>query len=60
MTPPYGLCLMIACAIGDIKLGKALKDVAIILLPMLGVLLIVILFPDIIMFLPRIFLSKFL
>jgi len=59
VTPPYGLCLLIACAIGDIKLGKALKDVAIILLPMLAVLLIVILFPDIIMFLPRLFLSKF-
>jgi len=59
VTPPYGLCLLIACAIGDIKLGKALKDVAIILLPMLGVLLLVILFPDIIMFLPRIFMSKF-
>jgi tripartite ATP-independent transporter DctM subunit len=59
VTPPYGLCLLIACAIGDIKLGKALKDVAIILLPMLGVLLLVILFPDIIMFLPRLFLPKF-
>jgi tripartite ATP-independent transporter DctM subunit len=59
VTPPYGLCLLIACAIGDIKLGKALKDVAIILLPMLAVLLIVVLFPDIIMFLPRFFLSKF-
>lgn len=59
VTPPYGLCLLIACAIGDIKLIKALKDVAIILLPMLGVLLLVILFPDIIMFLPRFFLPKF-
>lgn len=59
VTPPYGLCLLIACAIGNIKLGKALKDVAIILLPMLAVLLLVILFPDIIMFLPRFFLSKF-
>jgi len=59
VTPPYGLCLLIACAIGNIKLGRALKDVAIILLPMLAVLLTVILFPDIIMFLPRLFLSKF-
>lgn len=59
VTPPYGLCLLIACAIGDIKLIKALKDVAIILLPMLGVLLLVILFPDIIMFLPRLFMPKF-
>lgn len=59
VTPPYGLCLLISCAIGNIKLGRALKDVAIILLPMLAVLLTVILFPDIIMFLPRLFLSKF-
>jgi tripartite ATP-independent transporter DctM subunit len=60
VTPPYGLCLLIACAIGDIKLVKALKDVAIILLPMLVILLIVILFPDLIMFLPRMLMSKFL
>jgi tripartite ATP-independent transporter DctM subunit len=59
VTPPYGLCLLIACAIGNIKLGRALKDVAIILLPMLVVLLLVILIPEIIMFLPRLFLSKF-
>jgi TRAP-type C4-dicarboxylate transport system permease large subunit len=39
---------------------KALKDVAIILLPMLVILLIVILFPDLIMFLPRMLMSKFL
>ena len=60
VTPPYGLCLLIACAIGDIKLVKALKDVGIILLPMLMILLIVILFPGLIMFLPRLFMSKFL
>jgi tripartite ATP-independent transporter DctM subunit len=60
VTPPYGLCLLISCAIGEIKLLKALKDVSIILLPMLGVLLIVILFPDVILFLPRLFMAKFL
>ena len=59
VTPPYGLCLLIACAIGDIKLVNALKDVGIILLPMLGVLLFVILFPDLILFLPRLLMPKF-
>lgn len=59
VTPPYGLCLLISCAIGEVELKKAIKDVAIILLPMLGVLLIVILFPDIILFLPRLLLPKF-
>lgn len=59
VTPPYGLCLLISCSIGDVKLIKALKDVSIILLPMLVVLLFVILFPAIIMFLPRLFMAKF-
>ncbi len=59
VTPPYGLCLLISCAIGEIRLGEAMRDVAIILLPMLGVLLVVILFPDIILFLPRWLMPKF-
>jgi len=59
VTPPYGLCLLITCAIGEIKLVKALRDVGIILLPMLGVLLFVILFPDVILFLPRLLMAKY-
>ncbi len=53
VTPPYGLCLLIASAIGGIRLKEALRDVAIILLPMLGVLLFIILFPNVILALPR-------
>ncbi len=59
VTPPYGLCLLISCAIGEVELKRALKDVCIILLPMLGVLFLVILFPDIILFLPKLLLPKF-
>ena len=59
VTPPYGLCLLITCAIGEIKLVKALRDVGIILVPMLGVLLFVILFPDVILFLPRLLMAKY-
>ena len=59
VTPPYGLCLLITCAIGEIKLVKALRDVGIILLPMLGVLLFVILFPEVILFLPRLLMAKY-
>jgi tripartite ATP-independent transporter DctM subunit len=53
VTPPYGLCLLIAASIGEIRLIQALRDVAILLLPMLGVLLAVILLPDLILALPR-------
>lgn len=59
VTPPYGLCLLISCAIGEVTLAKAMKDVCIILLPMLGVLLFVILFPEIILALPRWLMPKF-
>jgi tripartite ATP-independent transporter DctM subunit len=55
VTPPYGLCLMIACAIAKIRLIDALKDVAIFLLPMLLVLALIIIFPQIPLFLPRLF-----
>ena len=59
VTPPYGLCLLIACSIGEIKVIQALRDVAIILVPMLAVLLFVILFPDAILALPRWLLPRF-
>jgi tripartite ATP-independent transporter DctM subunit len=59
VTPPYGLCLLIACAIGEIKVLQALKDVAILLVPMLGVLLLVILLPDLILTLPRWLMPRF-
>jgi tripartite ATP-independent transporter DctM subunit len=53
VTPPYGLCLMIACAIARIRIASALKDVLIMLIPMLGVLGLVILWPDFVLWLPR-------
>jgi tripartite ATP-independent transporter DctM subunit len=60
VTPPYGLCLLISAAIGQIRLVSALKDVGIILLPMLGVLALVILFPDLILALPRWLMPRFI
>ena len=60
VTPPYGLCLLIAASIGKIKLVHALRDVCIILLPMLGVLLFVIVFPEAILALPRWIMPKFI
>jgi len=53
VTPPYGLCLLISCALGKIKIVHALRDVVIILIPMFILLILVILFPDMILFLPR-------
>ena len=55
VTPPYGLCLMIACAVAKIRMLDAIKDVMIMLMPMLLVLALIIIFPQIPLFLPRLF-----
>jgi len=59
VTPPYGLCLLITCAIGKIRVIDALRDVIILLIPMLLVLLLIILLPDLILALPRLLMPKF-
>lgn len=60
VTPPYGLCLLIAAAIGEIRLIHALRDVLVILFPMILVLGLVICFPDIILALPRWIMPRFI
>ncbi len=53
VTPPYGLCLLISAAIGGMNVVQVMRDVAIILAPMLLILLLVILFPNIALWLPK-------
>ena len=60
VTPPYGLCLMISCALGETTIAAAFKDTAILLGLMLLVLLFIILAPDAILFLPRLFMPAFI
>lgn len=59
VTPPYGLCLLIAASIGQIRVIDALRDVAVILLPMLATLLFIIAAPDAILALPRLVMPNF-
>ncbi|WP_137177430.1 TRAP transporter large permease [Roseomonas sp. AR75] len=60
VTPPYGLCLLISCAVANVRVIDVLKDTCIMLLPMLGVLALVILWPDVSLFLPRLLEPDFL
>lgn len=53
ITPPYGLCLLISCAAVDVKVRTVLKDIFIMLAPMLLVLLAIVFFPDVFLYLPR-------
>jgi TRAP-type C4-dicarboxylate transport system permease large subunit len=55
VTPPYGLCLMISCAVAKIRIVDAIKDTMIMLVPMLLVLAAIIIWPSVALFLPRLF-----
>jgi tripartite ATP-independent transporter DctM subunit len=58
VTPPYGLCLLISAAIADLNVMAVLRDVAIILMPMLAILMLIILFPEIALWLPRLLMPQ--
>ena len=60
VTPPYGLCLLIACSIAGIRVKDALRDTMLMLLPMLAVLALLILWPQIALFLPSLISPEFL
>ena len=53
VTPPYGLCLLISSSIGGLNVVKVMREVGIILIPMLVILFLVILFPEIALWLPQ-------
>jgi tripartite ATP-independent transporter DctM subunit len=60
VTPPYGLCLMISCSVAGIRISEAIKDTMIMLVPMLGVLALVIIWPDVSLILPKLISPEFL
>lgn len=58
VTPPYGLCLLISASIAKLNVVQVLRDVVIILIPMLFILMLLILFPEIILWLPTMLMPK--
>ena len=60
VTPPYGLCLLIACAMAEMRMIDVLRDVVIMLLPMCAVLVLMILWPQVALFLPSLISPEFL
>ncbi|RAR58016.1 MULTISPECIES: TRAP transporter large permease [Halomonadaceae] len=53
ITPPYGLCLMISAKIGGIPLLKALATTMLYLTVMLAVIVLLIVYPDLVLAIPR-------
>lgn len=58
VTPPYGLCLLIASEIAGINCMRAIKEVGAFLLVMLLVLVLIIIFPGITLWIPRVFMPN--
>ncbi len=60
ITPPYGLCLFVAAKIGGISVEKSFMAT----LPWIGLFLVVdvicVVFPDIVLFLPRLLVPQFM
>ena len=53
ITPPYGLSLLLASTIGEIGIERILKTISLFVLVMIFIIIFVALFPDIVLFLPR-------
>ncbi|WP_148252013.1 TRAP transporter large permease [Aidingimonas lacisalsi] len=59
ITPPYGLCLMISAKIGGIPLLKAMGTTLLYLAVMLGVILLLIVYPQLVLAIPRLLVPDF-
>ncbi len=59
VTPPYGLCLLLACVIGKIKVSEVMSQMWVFYALFLAVVFAVIMFPDIALFLPRLVMPQF-
>ncbi|MFC0469068.1 TRAP transporter large permease [Halalkalibacter kiskunsagensis] len=53
ITPPYGLCLLLAAKIGDLSIEKSFKAVLPFIAVIIAVLLFVAFFPDVAFYIPK-------
>ena len=58
ITPPYGLCLLIASLIAEINFEKTVKTVMVFFSVMLLIVMFSVFFPDVILFIPRVLAPK--
>lgn len=59
ITPPYGLCLLIACVLGKEPVTRVMAQMMVFYGLFVVVIAIIIVFPDISLFLPRLVMPRF-
>lgn len=57
ITPPYGLCLLIAARLAGVSVLRVMKPISIFIAAELAVVVILVIFPDVALFVPRMFAS---
>ena len=60
VTPPYGLCALIACKIADYPMQKTFKVMSVFIAANIAIIILFIFVPDIILFIPRTFAPHFM
>ncbi len=59
VTPPYGLCLLLASIIGNVKISEVMGQMVIFYGLFLAIVLLIIFVPEIALFLPRLVMPQF-
>jgi tripartite ATP-independent transporter DctM subunit len=59
ITPPYGLCLLLACVLGGVRVSMVMRQMLVFYALFTVVLLAIILFPGISLYLPRLVMPQF-
>jgi TRAP-type C4-dicarboxylate transport system permease large subunit len=59
VTPPYGICLLIACGIGKVKVMDAFTECIIFIVMFLVIVALVVFFPSLTLWLPKLLMPKY-
>ncbi|MFV0451962.1 MAG: TRAP transporter large permease [Propioniciclava sp.] len=60
VTPPYGLCLLLGCQIGETTLQKVLPVVSIFIVSAVLIIMLILFFPEVALWVPRVFTPEFM
>jgi len=59
ITPPYGICLLIAVTIAEESVLGAFQACFLLIAVFIGIIVLCVIFPDLILFIPRTFMPRF-
>ncbi|MCP4401871.1 MAG: TRAP transporter large permease subunit, partial [bacterium] len=58
LTPPFGTVLFVLSSVAKVPVERVAKDTALFIFPLVVVLILIVLFPQLTLFLPNLFFGK--